>query len=99
MRIESWLMGYQLFFWLGVTLALYWGALRLQRMLGSSPLANPVLVASAPIIAYLRSAIRPSPLMILAGKCCFSFSARQRWPLPFPSSATFSGCAMSWARC
>jgi predicted murein hydrolase (TIGR00659 family) len=73
MRIENWLMGYQLFFWLGVTLALYWGALHLQRKLGGSPLANPVLVASAPIIAFLALSDTPFASYDLGGQVLLFF--------------------------
>ena len=39
--------------WLAVTFAAYIAARRLQARLGGNPVANPVLIASAPIIALL----------------------------------------------
>ncbi|MAU61802.1 MAG: hypothetical protein CMI62_13850 [Parvibaculum sp.] len=43
-------------FWILVTLFFYYLALRIQRALGGTPLANPVLLASAPIIGLLWGA-------------------------------------------
>ncbi|GMV62832.1 MAG: membrane protein [Parvibaculum sp.] len=43
-------------FWILLTLFFYYLALRIQRALGGTPLANPVLLASAPIIALLVAA-------------------------------------------
>ena len=43
-------------FWILLTLFFYYLALRIQRALGGTPLANPVLLASAPIIALLSAA-------------------------------------------
>jgi len=39
--------------WLALTFAAYLGARRLQQVLKGSPLANPVLIAAAPLIALL----------------------------------------------
>ncbi len=43
-------------FWILVTLFFYYLALRIQRALGGTPLANPVLLAAAPIIGLLVAA-------------------------------------------
>ncbi|MBX3446045.1 MAG: LrgB family protein [Parvibaculaceae bacterium] len=43
-------------FWILVTLFFYYLALRIQRALGGTPLANPVLLAAAPIIGLLIAA-------------------------------------------
>ncbi|MFN3935656.1 LrgB family protein [Parvibaculum sp.] len=43
-------------FWIAVTLFFYYLALRIQRALGGTPLANPVLLAAAPIIGLLMAA-------------------------------------------
>ncbi len=43
-------------FWITVTLLFYYLALRIQRALGGTPLANPVLLAAAPIIGLLMAA-------------------------------------------
>ena len=43
-------------FWILLTLLFYYLALRIQRALGGTPLANPVLLASAPIIGLLWGA-------------------------------------------
>lgn len=43
-------------FWILVTLFFYYFALRIQQALHGSPLANPVLLASAPIIGLLWGA-------------------------------------------
>lgn len=43
-------------FWILVTLFFYYLALRIQRALGGTPLANPVLLAAAPIIGLLLAA-------------------------------------------
>jgi len=41
-------------FWILMTIALYRGALWLQRKLGSSPIANPVLLSMAGVIAVIE---------------------------------------------
>jgi len=60
-------------FWVAVTLALYAGALYAQRRLGNSPLANPVLLASAPIIAFLAFSSVPFASYDLGGRVLLFF--------------------------
>lgn len=60
-------------FWIAVTLALYAGALHVQRRFGNSPLANPVLLASAPIIAFLAFSSVPFASYDLGGQVLLFF--------------------------
>ncbi|MGK2740841.1 LrgB family protein [Tepidicaulis sp. LMO-SS28] len=60
-------------FWIAVTLGLYAGALYVQRRLGNSPLANPVLLASAPIIAFLAFSSVPFASYDLGGRVLLFF--------------------------
>lgn len=55
-RLIYWDRVFEAGFWILVTLFFYYLALRIQRALGGTPLANPVLLAAAPIIALLVAA-------------------------------------------
>jgi predicted murein hydrolase (TIGR00659 family) len=55
-KLIYWDRVFEASFWILVTLFFYYLALRIQRALGGTPLANPVLLAAAPIIGLLVAA-------------------------------------------